>query len=64
MFPELSPSRDPYQSGLIAYLVRKSERELDLVRGNVGVASSCQGSGKGCGTSPDGCTSDTEGVHD
>lgn len=47
-------------SGEIAYLVRESKRELDLIRGNVGVASSCQGSGESSRAGPDGCASDTE----
>lgn len=43
-----------------AYLVRKGKRQLDLVRGDIGVTSTGQGSGESGGTSPEGGAGDTE----
>lgn len=47
-----------------AYLVRKGERELDLVRGDIGVTPSRKRSGEGGRANSESCTSDTERVHD
>ena len=41
-------------------MVRKGKRELDLVRGDIGVTSASEGSGEGGRAGPEGGASDTE----
>jgi hypothetical protein len=47
-----------------AYLVRKGQRELDLVRGDIGVASAGKRSGESSRADAQSGAGDTEGVHD
>jgi hypothetical protein len=47
-----------------AYLVRKGEGELDLVRGDLGVTATLDGAGDGGGPRAEGGTGETEGAHD
>ena len=47
-----------------AYLVRESQGELDLVRGDVGVPPAHDGAGNGGGPRAEGSASNTEGAHD
>lgn len=47
-----------------AYLVRKGQRQLDLVRGDIGVASTGKGSSESGRADAQGGAGDTEGVHD
>jgi hypothetical protein len=43
--------------------VRQSQRDLELVRGDLGVASALERAGNGGGARADGSPSDAEGVH-
>jgi hypothetical protein len=45
-------------------LVRKGQRQLDLVRGDIGVASAGKRSGESGRADAQGSAGDTEGVHD
>jgi hypothetical protein len=47
-----------------AYLVRKRQRQLDLVRGDISVASTGKRSGESGRADAQGGAGDTEGVHD
>lgn len=59
---QLSAASDR-QVWVFAYLVRKSQGKLDLVRGNISVASAGQRGGESSRASPEGSAGNTEGVH-
>jgi hypothetical protein len=47
-----------------AYLVRKSQGDLEFVGRNVGVAPSLERACNGCWAYPEGSSGDAEGAHD